>query len=469
MLLRRLSLLALIVLLAAPGVMAQDIELSETYDDGKITFQYPARWQVTEREEFIFISGRDRALGTVSVAFYFPEVINSLVGNPRNLARALDDLLAKNFDFDASESQVINSDTGRGTAAAIIQSKTSELGGFAFLVEMSTRGDYGFMLTFTDQDEIENSIPLVVAILNTYDTSTGGGKDDGGDNGGGGSIFDQVPGSGGQGGAVEWPESLRDFDRGWEDAVAELQDAGVIGDGGLVFEEDRAFFDGVGSWFTALGQGRPFTDVVMAGELNFTVGSTREYEACALMARVQGNSRGASIFLQVGLDNEGRAYYFDAKAEGEAEGFILADNVDIDRPHHFLFIVQKETLTVYMDGELIATDQAVENRSGSYGVFLLGKGRSSRCEATNMWVYQAPAPLGEGVCEISTTRNVNKRTGPGTNFGQSGQLRAGSAENAVAFAFDRSGNRWWKLEDDTWVREDVVTATGDCENLPEED
>ena len=25
---------------------------------------------------------------------------------------------------------------------------------------------------------------------------------------------------------------------------------------------------------------------------------------------------------------------------------------------------------------------------------------------------------------------------------------------------------WWQLEDETWVREDLVTAVGDCANIP---
>ncbi|MDQ7034111.1 MAG: hypothetical protein Q9P01_04550 [Anaerolineae bacterium] len=27
--------------------------------------------------------------------------------------------------------------------------------------------------------------------------------------------------------------------------------------------------------------------------------------------------------------------------------------------------------------------------------------------------------------------------------------------------------RWWQLEDESWVREDVIIITGDCSNIPE--
>jgi len=48
-------------------------------------------------------------------------------------------------------------------------------------------------------------------------------------------------------------------------------------------------------------------------------------------------------------------------------------------------------------------------------------------------------------------------------------LQAGDTYNVfdvVGQAIGTDNLRWWKLTDDTWIREDVVTEEGDCENVP---
>jgi uncharacterized protein YraI len=73
------------------------------------------------------------------------------------------------------------------------------------------------------------------------------------------------------------------------------------------------------------------------------------------------------------------------------------------------------------------------------------------------------------VCKISAGSTVNKRSGPGTNFDRAGQLAAGTVLEAVGKNDPGDGFTWWKLVDDTWVRNDVVNAVGDCLNVPEID
>jgi hypothetical protein len=249
-----------------------------------------------------------------------------------------------------------------------------------------------------------------------------------------------------------------------------LQDLGVIGEGGsLVFQEDSAFFTGQGYFFTALGRRSPRADIVMAGEIDFNSASS-ELEHCSLMARlVDRGGQVVDVYLQVGIDNDGTVFYVDTDGEGDDSFLVdgLSLNLDLDDPHHILFILVDEFLTVYLDGELVI-DNAVVNapRAGTYGIALGGSARDSRCDGSNIWVYELTS-FEEGVCEISATGTVNKRSGPGTNFDRAGTLEAGTILEAISQSTDSSGFVWWELEDGSWVREDVVTASGDCDSVPE--
>ncbi len=73
---------------------------------------------------------------------------------------------------------------------------------------------------------------------------------------------------------------------------------------------------------------------------------------------------------------------------------------------------------------------------------------------------------GDAVCEVTAVNNVNRRTGPGTNFDRAGTLDAGETATAVAQAEGSDGQIWWELEDGSFVREDTVEEAGDCDSLP---
>ncbi|MBL8153606.1 MAG: hypothetical protein JNM70_05420 [Anaerolineae bacterium] len=74
---------------------------------------------------------------------------------------------------------------------------------------------------------------------------------------------------------------------------------------------------------------------------------------------------------------------------------------------------------------------------------------------------------GSGDCIVVADSNVNQRSGPGTTFDRAGFLNKGEEAVAIAVAEDNDGALWFQLEDETWVRADVVTSDGDCDNLPE--
>lgn len=72
------------------------------------------------------------------------------------------------------------------------------------------------------------------------------------------------------------------------------------------------------------------------------------------------------------------------------------------------------------------------------------------------------------VCSVVTAGNaVNRRSGPGTEYGVLGTFVVGEAPVVVTgFAADTTGQQWWQLEDGSWVRGDVVIASGPCDNVP---
>ncbi|MCU0513793.1 MAG: hypothetical protein MUE40_14640 [Anaerolineae bacterium] len=443
--------LVMLCLLLVSGALAQSPDLDTVYDDNGVTFAYNSDWEVEVDDISVVMFGTyNRA--SVVLAVYFPEWITGMLSDPDDLPAALAALMI-DFEFTVDDVRPLGLKHGRETVIAGVQ--VDALDGYALLSTLSD-GNYALMLGLGTEDTREDAREILLLMAETLDAGGTGGPRT--------TTANPTPGP-----DTDVPATLDDYGGEWETAIAELERGGLISRGGsLVLEEDYAFFDGVGSWFTSLGQGRTHQDVVVAGELTYTSGSTTEYEACGLLARVQASNRGATIFMEVGLNNDGQAYLLDAPTTGDTVGLVLQAGVDMDTPQHFLIVARRDQVFIYLNGEQITDGtERIEARSGSYGVALIGKGRDSRCEARNLWVYQSPY-LEEGVCQITAPRTANKRSGPGTSFGQAGQLRAGASLTAVAFAVDAGGRRWWKLEDETWVREDVVTAAGDCDDLPEE-
>jgi hypothetical protein len=73
---------------------------------------------------------------------------------------------------------------------------------------------------------------------------------------------------------------------------------------------------------------------------------------------------------------------------------------------------------------------------------------------------------GGAACFIYANVTVNLRTFPSTDAVIGGSLP--SRQGLIVGAQTRSDDnaRWWQSLDGVWVREDVVTAVGDCENVP---
>ena len=434
------ALLLLVLLIGTPPIVQAQFSLSETYlaPDGSFTFNYPFNWSVKA-------SGLDapvRVTGsTVSLLVYSPASLAALgLGNAADLDTLIDGFV-QNLDplpsrIQASEAIDLDGRAGQRVDYVDPEERTAFLLGVTFhddrlgLIQVTTEG----------------------AVMSSMDRSTALNL---------AATFDAT--------GASLPYTLTAFADGWQEATAELESEGVIPFGGsLVFLEDRAFFSGQGSFYTPLADRSPFQNIVMGGWLEFTPGSDTEYEECTLGSRIAAaNAEGYfPAYLDIGLDNLGGVFYFDRTEEEGAQSY---DDIpltgSLDDPHHFLIVLIDNQLSFYVDGVLAFDHAPVEARPGFYGVGLIGEGPNTLCVGRDVWAYALPSSSGV-LCEAASTQAVNRRAGPGTNFASMGQLIPGNNMEVIGQAPDPGGIRWWQLEDESWVREDVVTVLGACGAVP---
>jgi hypothetical protein len=66
-------------------------------------------------------------------------------------------------------------------------------------------------------------------------------------------------------------------------------------------------------------------------------------------------------------------------------------------------------------------------------------------------------------CVVSANGSANLRAEPSTSADIAGALSAGQGALIAELTVGDDGFRWYGLLHDVWVREDVVTVTGDCD------
>lgn len=260
-----------------------------------------------------------------------------------------------------------------------------------------------------------------------------------------------------------FPEMLENYTGHWSEVIEELTVVNSISsDREIIFNLESAFFDGLGSFFTPIARDTLYRDVIVSAELNFTSDSD-SLETCSLLAQVIGQDT-ASTFLEVGIDNQGNVFWVDASQNPMSSG-SEATALDLNQSQHLLFIVQSTTLTIYLNGQRLVENIEISARSGSFGIALLGKGMNSRCEASNIWGYSAPLII-EGLCEATTAININRRVATSTTSAINGIIEAGDYVEVITQIRDGSGVVWYQLDDGSFVREDVILLSGDCDDLP---
>jgi Tol biopolymer transport system component len=68
-------------------------------------------------------------------------------------------------------------------------------------------------------------------------------------------------------------------------------------------------------------------------------------------------------------------------------------------------------------------------------------------------------------CSLSSTGDVNLRSGPGTIYSAEGTLDSGQSMYVSGQMIGEDGYRWWRLQNYAWVRSDLVNELGDCEDV----
>lgn len=262
------------------------------------------------------------------------------------------------------------------------------------------------------------------------------------------------------------PDEIDDYDGASEDVIDQLVDEGILGSGNaFLFGEDYAFIGASGSTFTSLGRNRNRTDIVMAGELTFD-SQSRDYEQCGLLLRVDDSLDPVQDFLYVGFDSDGDLFIQNNSDDEDDTFDFISMDVDLDDPQHLIMIARGETLDVYVNGELIVAGYEIYEVRGIFGVAQISDSTASTCEARDIWVYDTPF-FEEGVCNVVASGNVNKRSGPGTNFDRDGQMNSGETLEVEGQTEGDDGFIWYELEDGSYVREDIISLVGDCSDIDE--
>lgn len=401
-------------LLAQPALTAV-----YTAPDARFAFRYPTTWTLSYDEElgFLYLAGDE-----VELTLYNPLTLSSYDLGDRNLADITDPrelvekvLVANNHPTDRVELVNLN-----GRAAVIGRYATGLLIALPF-----SDGAVGLIDAYGMVAPHEATILAIAA------------------------SFDR-PG-------VQYPPTLSDS-RLWPETVGELRASGVIPAGGdLVFAEDYVFFVGAGDNTLPLAAQLSQRDVIVAGDVTLTDGTF-----CGLAARVAPDAA-----LVAGIDGTGRVVLGQRADDGSLAELSAADlGLAPGETQRLLLALVDDRANVYAADQLVLANVRIPAGAGHYGLFQRGSTAGSTCEITGMWTYRLTNTAAPIVCEITTPGPVNKRGGPAVSFAAVGVLEADQRTNATARATGADGFTWWQLDDETWVREDVVTERGDCDALP---
>jgi hypothetical protein len=437
---RRLILLCTMtigILLFSLNTFAQvDLDGTFTAPDATFTVRFPASWTVDDSDStFVVLSDADIHLTLFSTNAVADYIVNA------DTPQAVLANLASFVDFVGDETQG-TSISGRDAALAPINFEGEQ--GAALVIAMDD-GSYGLIVVVGDSAALTSKASLIIRVAANYDipgvansrtrvdnraiavfteivaepaattiTSAAdalrGNSDETESPASGGTTTDAIRSAIGSSTASEDDEdddepstvaaifgatsdkevTLVSYDSGWEAAINELLLLDLISEGGaLVFEEDLAFFEGRGDYYTGLARRSPHTNIVIAGELTFTSANTDTIETCGLFARVTSNLRGDALeFVQIGLSNNEEVFYADRPEDTDA-GFLSIEpvNIDLSTAHHLLAILTDDELTLFLDGELLFNAEPINERDGTYGIGLTGGVDGSRCEGRNIWVY----------------------------------------------------------------------------------
>lgn len=258
----------------------------------------------------------------------------------------------------------------------------------------------------------------------------------------------------------------------------ELENLGIVPSGAEeALSQTGLSFSGAEAQFSNFPNEADASNIVMGARLNFSP-QAESLEFCAMTTRtqrVESNrlENGTNIvtirldtYVAMGVDSEGSIFTFEISDDAEIN--LSEQALDLTAPVNLLAVVIEDKLTLFVNGEAVIIDYELTLPNGSFAFLYSGTDEESACLAETFFAYTIANDL-VGVCRVSTDSPVNRRDGAGTDFARVAQLLAGESLEAVGQTIGTDGFTWWLLEDESWVRDDVVTTTGFCRRLPEVD
>lgn len=340
-----------LLLLAVPNFAQETVE----WGDLGLSVEVPEDWEFDDSGEnalLILFMGND-----LEVDFYEPWGGN---GDAEDFVEVILD--TDGFEFgDVEEIELL------GDVAYLVPFANDDVAGFS--VSFDYDGQVLFLDAYVYDDEIsEDDFETLLDVVLSLSESEGGNNNN--SSGGGDTI-----------------ETVADEDASGEEIVEELVELELVTDEGeILFEEDEieeGIFD--------FAEGYEGGAVVMGGWLSIELAEDDDdYRFCTFVAQSTTDDAESDegTMLITGFDSTGAliVYEYDIADEDNTVFEAFDAGVDADDENHFLMVVQDDTLSVYVNGELVVEEFELEVSAGDdelFTGFVVGEG----CSMTNVWAY----------------------------------------------------------------------------------
>jgi len=407
-------------------------------------FEYPSDWVVDEQNYYTTFTA-PLSVGEIAFTVFNPRVVTALTTGKADTVSALTSL-KQYFAFIPDTASPTTVVWREAAIAPLTLGNTG--GGVAMLLQMS-RGGYGLVFAITTQGQLNGFLPLIDTMIRRYDS----------------------PGS--RRLATREQPTLTTFRGPREGIIDSLVAQKIIKpDVTLIDSLETTDLSGDVSQFRPLGERLPANVQVVMGEMAFLPKGGGGYESCGFVlhiipAAASDTDQTLRHYLEVGIDQSGTLYYFDAGRN--QENVIKADlrtGLALDRPYAFVLLLASERLTIYLNGVNVADNILVRGVEGYAGLSLRPASNETHCLFRNVAVYRM-TPLPAGQCIVAPRQAATSHIAPSTTSAGATRLTKDTPQQVMALgAASGSRLRWWKLADGSWIREDSVEETGDCDNLP---
>jgi hypothetical protein len=269
---------------------------------------------------------------------------------------------------------------------------------------------------------------------------------------------------------IDMPAELAFYNSSSENILGELQAADAIPvEGELQALEDAYLQTNLPVDYVNINEDYE-DNFVWGGTLTFNPsGNTDTVQLCELVIdstlyTVERNGN------EVTYDDGGFAVTFYNNGNIAYGGGIFAGEYQPSQATRFVLVVLDDHVTIYINGERRTQHFLFGDRGESLAFGIRFPSAGTNCQLSNTWVYDLSASelvyASEQPCTVSVSAAVNQRSEPSTSASIVGQLQPGNDVSVIAQTTDTSGFVWWRLEDESWVREDVVNSNGGCASIP---